>query len=172
MATASEAKEASRWVAVPSPRPSARPSPKRTRRLKPWLSLSLAVMMLFSMLVATALVGELTARAGFQVDALQAQLTTAQRHRQALEDQVVSLTTASRLAADAKQLGVPLSAVVLAGPQSTAGHPQTGAQASRGIWATLRARVSGWLSAIRGLERGGSSGRGSVHRGGTYRRAR
>ena len=162
MAMASEVKHARQW-APPEPVPASRPRP-RTRRLKPWVSIGLVLGAVFVMALGAALSGAMMARVGFQVDQMQSQLTSAQRARQVLQDQVVSLTGAARLASAAHRLGVPLTPLVLTRPAvAAAARPAAGPGPS--IWARLRAVVSSWLGRIRGVQGGRPAApRRSVHR--------
>lgn len=164
MAMASEVKHARQW-APPEPVPAPRPRP-RPRRLKPWVSMGLVLGAAFVMALGAALSGAMMARVGFQVDQMQSQLTSAQRARQVLQDQVVSLTGAARLASEAHRLGVPLSPLVLTRPAVAEAAPARPAAGSGpGIWGRLRAVVSSWLGRIRGVQGGRPPAtRRSVHR--------
>ncbi|MDA8200699.1 MAG: hypothetical protein M0Z54_14960 [Thermaerobacter sp.] len=164
MAMASKLKHARQW-APPEPVPAPRQR-IRSRRLKPWVSLGLVLGAAFVMALAAALSGTMMARVGFQVDQMQSQLTSAQRARQVLQDQVVTLTGAARLAAEAHRLGVPLSPLVLTRPaaaEPAAARPPV--RPGPSIWHRLGAVVSSWLERIRGVQGGHPpASRRSVHR--------
>ena len=151
MAMGSEAKRAQRWEAPASP-PQPRPRTRR-RRLKPWVSIGLGVSAAFVMALGAAWSGAMMARMGFEVDQMQAQLTSAQRARQALQDEVVSLTGAARLASEAHRLGVPVSPLVLARP-APPGAPAPAAAPRTSVWERVRAAVSSWIARIRGVQGG------------------
>lgn len=164
MATASELRRAQQWT---DPRPEPRPRQAPRRRLKRWVPTALVLAAVFAMAVATALSGAMMARMGFQVDQLQSQLTSAQRARQALQDQVVSLTSAPHLAYEAQHLGVPLAPLVLTRPAAPAARPAARAAAHprAGLWSRVAGTISTWLSKIRGVQAGRSPAAArSVHR--------
>ncbi len=104
------------------------------------------------------------ARMGFEVDQMQAQLTSAQRARQTLQDEVVSLTGAARLVAEAHRLGVPVSPLVLARP-TVPGAATAPTPAPRpSVWERVQAAVSNWIARIRGVQGGRQPALGrSVH---------
>lgn len=160
MAMASEVEHARRW-APPAPAPAPRPRP---RRLKPWVSMGLILAAVFVMALGAALSGAMMARLGFQVDQMQSQLTSAQRARQELQDQVVSLTSAARLAAEAHRLGVPLSPLVLTRPPVVQAAAAPAPSAGPSVWSRLRALVSGWIARVRGIQGGPRAPQRSAHR--------
>lgn len=166
MATASELRREAR--AEPRPAAPLRPRPRPRRRLKRWVPTALVLAVVFVMAVGTALSGTMLARTGFQVDQLQSQLTSAQRARQALQDQVVSLTSTPHLAYEAQRLGVPLTPLVLTRPPSPGALPAAArppARRASSLWSRVAGTLSAWLAKIRGVQAGhGATAGRSGHR--------
>jgi hypothetical protein len=96
-----------------------------------------------------AMAGAMMASEGFRVDALEQQLTTAQREQQRLAGLVAAATTSQALSQDAQKLGVPVTTWTVAMPKPVPTRP-----APQGLWARLVARVDRYWRQVKQWEAG------------------
>ncbi len=127
-----------------------RPAAVRPRRRAAVIGLVATVALLWGLGLAGSLAGAMMASEGFRVDALQQELTTAQRQQQRLAGLLASATTITRLNQDATRLGVPLSPLVVADPAPARLAPAP----RRGALASLMARIGLFWSRVKRLEAG------------------
>jgi len=124
----------------------ARPRPRPKRHLRVLVATAALLWMLG---LGGAVAGAMMASEGFRVDALEQQLTTAQREQQRLAGLVAAATSSQALSQDARQIGVPVSTWTVAMPKAVPARP-----ASQGLWARLVARIDQYWHQVKQWEAG------------------
>jgi hypothetical protein len=133
-----------------------RPRRKARRRVKRAAAIVWTVVAVWLLGFGGAVIGSVMIGTGYEVDAMQAHLTTLTRQEQDLAGQVAVATSPAALAAAAHRLHVTLAPVVVAGA-AVRPHPAAPAQVSAPsrwgtVWGRLVDQFRQWLSRLHRVE--------------------